>query len=42
MHHKLFDRGAFTLGDDLSLRVSQKANGTTGLSEWLMMFHGRC
>jgi putative restriction endonuclease len=41
MHHKLFDRGAFTVSDDLSLRVSQKANGTTGLSEWLMMFHGR-
>jgi len=41
MHHKLFDRGAFTLSDDLSLCVSQKANGTTGLSEWLMMFHGR-
>ena len=36
MHHKLFDRGAFTVSDDLSLRVSQKANGTTGLSEWLM------
>lgn len=41
MHHKLFDRGAFTVSDDLSLRVSQKANGTTGLSEWLMVFHGR-
>lgn len=41
MHHKLFDRGAFTVGDDLLLRVSQKANGTTGLSEWLMTFHGR-
>lgn len=41
MHHKLFDLGAFTVGVDLALRVSQKANGTTGLSEWLMMFHGR-
>lgn len=41
MHHKLFDLGAFAVTDDLSLRVSQKANGTTGLSEWLMMFHGR-
>lgn len=41
MHHKLFDLGAFAVSDDLSLRVSQKANGTTGLSEWLMMFHGR-
>lgn len=41
MHHKLFDLGAFTICDDLSLGVSQRANGTTGLSEWLMMFHGR-
>lgn len=41
MHHKLFDLGAFTISDDLSLRVSQRANGTTGLSEWLMMFHGQ-
>ncbi len=41
MHHKLFDLGAFTVGEDLSLRVSQKANGTTGLSDWLMIFHGR-
>lgn len=40
MHHKLFDLGAFTIGNDLLLRVSQKANGTTGLSEWLMTFHG--
>ena len=41
MHHKLFDLGAFTVGEDLALRVSQKANGTSGLSEWLMIFHGR-
>lgn len=41
MHHKLFDLGAFAVSDDLLLHVSQKANGTTGLSEWLMLFHGR-
>lgn len=40
MHHKLFDRGAFTLTDELQLCVSQKANGSTGLSEWLTSFHG--
>jgi predicted restriction endonuclease len=33
MHHKLFDRGAFTLNDELHLCVPQKANGSTGLSE---------
>ena len=41
MHHKLFDRGAFTVNDELSLCVSQKANGTVGLSEWLTLFHVR-
>lgn len=40
MHHKLFDRGAFTVLDDMRLCVSQKAHGSTGLSEWLMSFHG--
>ena len=39
MHHKLFDRGAFTLNNEFELCVSQKANGSTGLSEWLMSFH---
>jgi putative restriction endonuclease len=41
MHHKLFDLGAIALSDQLNLHVSQKANGSTGLSEWLMTFHGR-
>jgi putative restriction endonuclease len=40
MHHKLFDRGAFTINEALHFCVSQKANGSTGLSEWLMSFHG--
>lgn len=40
MHHKLFDRGAFTVNDAMQFCVSQKANGSIGLSEWLMSFHG--
>ena len=40
MHHKLFDRGAFTVNDSMQFCVSQKANGSTGLSEWLTSFHG--
>ena len=40
MHHKLFDRGAFTINESLEFCVSQKANGSTGLSEWLTSFHG--
>ncbi len=41
MHHKLFDRGAFTLTDDMTLKVSEIAHGTVGFQDWLMIFHGR-
>lgn len=41
MHHKLFDRGVFTLTDDLVVRVSELAHGTTGFDDWLMAFHGK-
>ena len=40
LHHKLFDRGAFTLSNELEIRVSDDANGTAGFDEWLMRFHG--
>ena len=41
MHHKLFDRGVFTLSDGLIVKVSDLANGSAGLNEWLMAFHGK-
>ncbi|WP_243355797.1 phosphorothioated DNA-binding restriction endonuclease [Bacillus litorisediminis] len=41
MHHKLFDRGVFTLTDSRILLVSEEANGTNGFEEWLMRFHGQ-
>jgi putative restriction endonuclease len=41
MHHKLFDRGAFTLSKDLAVQVSDRANGTAGFRKWLMDFHGK-
>ena len=41
LHHKLFDRGAFTVEPDLVMLVSEKANGTIGFNEWLMDFHGK-
>jgi len=41
MHHKLFDRGAFTLSGDMEILVSDRANGTCGFNEWLMNFHGQ-
>lgn len=42
LHHKLFDRGAFTLepdGEKHLLRVSQKVHGSKGFEEWLMRYH---
>ncbi len=40
LHHKLFDRGAFTFTDDMTIMVSDRANGNQGFQEWLMKFHG--
>ena len=40
LHHKLFDRGAFTLSNDLEILVSDDAHGSSGFHEWLMRFHG--
>ncbi len=39
LHHKLFDRGAFTLSNNLEILVSDEARGSTGFKEWLMRFH---
>jgi putative restriction endonuclease len=41
MHHKLFDRGAFSLTptNELIIMVSDSANGNYGFGEWLMNFH---
>ncbi len=41
LHHKLFDRGAFTLSKQRQILVSDDAYGTTGFQEWLMDFHGQ-
>ncbi len=41
MHHKLFDRGVFTLSDSINVVVSEEAHGSRGFQEWLMSFHGR-
>ena len=41
MHHKLFDRGVFTLNQERQLLVAEEANGTNGLEEWLMRYHGK-
>lgn len=41
MHHKLFDRGALTISDDLNIVVSDRANGSQGFDDWLMRFHNQ-
>ena len=41
LHHKLFDRGAFALSENLEILVSDKANGSHGFKEWLLAFHGK-
>lgn len=40
LHHKLFDRGAFTLSNELEILVSDDVHGSSGFHEWLMRFHG--
>lgn len=42
LHHKLFDRGAFTLHlqeERYVLRVSKLAHGSGGFEEWLLRYH---
>nr|WP_304212390.1 HNH endonuclease [Fredinandcohnia onubensis] len=40
LHHKLFDRGVFTISDRRQMIVSQEAHGSHGFEEWLMKYHG--
>lgn len=39
LHHKLLDRGAFTVSSERILLVSQNISGTSGLHESLLKFH---
>ncbi len=41
LHHKLFDRGAFTVSPKLQVQVSEQTYGTSGFEQWLMAFHGK-
>jgi putative restriction endonuclease len=40
LHHKLFDRGVFTLNEKMVFQVAENAHGTHGMEEWLMRYHG--
>ncbi len=41
MHHKLFDRGAFSIDQNLKVKISDMAHGGEGFEEWLARFHGK-
>ncbi|RKU10882.1 restriction endonuclease [Candidatus Poribacteria bacterium] len=42
LHHKLFDRGIFTLSDQLTIKVSEQVNSASlGFEEWLGRFDDR-
>ncbi|MWC27613.1 phosphorothioated DNA-binding restriction endonuclease [Paenibacillus sp. MMS18-CY102] len=41
LHHKLFDRGVFTITGERELLVAEQAHGTHGFEEWLMRYHGK-
>jgi putative restriction endonuclease len=40
IHHKLFDLGAFTVGEDGHVQVSDRVHGSTGFEEVLLRHHG--
>jgi len=41
MHHRVFDRGAFTVSDEYKILVSQHVHGSSGIKEWLTRFHDK-
>jgi putative restriction endonuclease len=40
LHHKLLDRGAIGITNDLRVQVSQLTTGNSGFLNWVMPFHG--
>ena len=40
LHHKLFDRGIFTINNERKFSVPEYANGSKGFKEWVMKYHG--
>jgi putative restriction endonuclease len=41
LHHKLFDRGVFTLTDSLKIQVSERANGVGIFDHLVLAFNGQ-
>ncbi len=40
LHHKLFDRGAFTVTEDRRVMVSEELHGSEATEQWITRFHG--
>jgi putative restriction endonuclease len=40
LHHKLFDRGAFTLTPDRRVLVSEDLHGSASTEQWVTRYHG--
>jgi putative restriction endonuclease len=40
LHHKLLDRGAIGITNDLRIQVSQLTTGNSGFLNWVMPYHG--
>ncbi|MBW4081277.1 phosphorothioated DNA-binding restriction endonuclease [Paenibacillus sp. S150] len=41
LHHKLFDRGVFTINEERKMIVAETAHGSQGFEEWLMRYHDK-
>jgi putative restriction endonuclease len=41
MHRKLFDLGAFSIDQNYTIRVSEKAHGGEGFDQWLVRYQGQ-
>jgi putative restriction endonuclease len=41
LHHKLLDRGAYTLSVEQRVQVSEHVHGAEGLEDWLLRYHGK-
>ncbi len=41
LHHKLFDRGTFSISNDMKIYISNLVYGVVGFDDWLKDFHGK-
>jgi len=41
LHHKLFDRGIFTINDSMKIKVSEKVIGNEAFDELMLRYHGK-